>query len=419
MKKKIVNIFIIYLIFQNLIFNIFSLPDFFNYWDEIIEIILILCGLVQVFRKKEKLSKNTIRIIISLSIIILIGFLGNLRFGYMNSIWAIFKDVIGFLKFPISLLILNNLEFYNVFDKINYKFFEKIIKWIVIIIFLLGIISIFFNIGLSQNELRYGIKPYQFLFTHPTFLVLSSVFLLSIIETFEFKDNTKLYLYEGMILVTIILTMRTKGFAIAGIFILVKYLLPKFKEIKNLLNFRQLKIKNVLFIIFSMIIISATVYFVGSKIFLYISFPSSPREVLYKGALTLVTKCFPFGSGFGTFASHVSGEYNSLIYEFIKVPYYWTESGNEINVLGDAGYAYYLGQLGIFGFIIFAFILYELYRLTMSVSKSKLSIIILWLYILLSLTTEAILLNNGLEFSFMFMYIMFKQRKSGDENGKT
>ena len=161
MNKKIVNIFIIYLIFQNLIFNIFSLPDFFNYWDEIIEIILILCGLVQVFCKKEKLSKNTIIIIISLSIIILIGFLGNLRFGYMNSIWAIFKDVIGFLKFPISLLILNNLEFYNVFDKINYKFFEKIIKWIIIIIFLLGIISIFFNIGLSQNELRYGIKPYH------------------------------------------------------------------------------------------------------------------------------------------------------------------------------------------------------------------------------------------------------------------
>lgn len=415
MKKKLTNIFIIYLILQNIIFNIINFPNFFNYWDEIIVLILIILGLKHIFYEKKKISKKSFRIISALTIVTVIGILGNLFFGYMNSINAIIRDIVGFIKFPLILTIVKELHIDEKLVQAHNKKFNNIIKIIIIILFTFGLLSLFVDIGLSQNEIRYGIKPYQFLFSHPTFLVLSTIFLLSIIESIQYNNPKELYIYEIMLLIIVILTLRTKGIAIVGIFIFIKYILPKIKNIKQLFNFKNNN-KNIVLIFVGIIIMITSIYFVYDKISLYLSFPSSPREELYRGSFLLATKCFPLGSGFGTFASHISGKYNSKVYEFIKISYYWTENGLETSVLGDAGITYYIGQFGFIGIIILLYILFKLYQLTTRKLNNKLPVILLWIYIIVTLTSESVLINNGLEIAIFLAYISAINRKTIKQN---
>ena len=391
MKKFLINIILLLLTFSNLILSNFNFPSFIGYWDETIELIIIFLGLINIaFNNKIKFYKTNFLIIISIIIIIIIGIIGNLCFGYMKSINVIIRDIIAFIKFPITLLIITQLKIDIKLSTALTRWFSNFIKIIITIMFVLGIISLFKDIGLSQNEIRNGIKPYQFLFSHPTYLVLTSLFLLLFINSINYKKKHHTHIYEFMLLIIIILSMRTKGIVITTLFIFIKYgqnLLKKFK-----------------FLYWCGAI--GLAFFVSyDKLVLYSSYTTSPREALYKGSFLLLQKCFPLGSGFATFASHISGKFNSAVYEFIKIPYYWTGLGNEMNVLGDAGFAYYIGQFGLIGFIIFIYILYQLYKITVKNVKNKLPIIMLWIYIIIALTTESILLNNGIEIAFMLAYI--------------
>lgn len=419
MKNKLINIFILFLIFQNVLFNIIDLPDFFNYWDEIIEIIIMVLGLFHIFYKKKKLSKIFFRIMIPITMVTVIGLLGNLCFGYMDFAGAIIRDIAGFLKFPVTLLLLRELKIDKILVDEHNDMFDKIIKYCIIVIFGLGIMSVFVDIGLSQNEIRYGIRPYQFLFSHPTFLVLSSILLLSFVESKNYKDPREKYLYEAMILIIILLTMRTKGIAIVGLFICIKYLFPKVKNIKSLLNFSNFNVKNVPILILGIVVIIFTVYFIYDKVALYLSFPSSPREELYRGSFLLASKCFPFGSGFGTFASHISGKFNSKVYEFIKISFYWGENGLEMSVLGDAGFSYYIGQFGFIGILLLGFLLFKLYQLTIKGVKNKFPVNLIWIYIIVTLTSEAVLINNGLELAIILSYISLLNKKRHIDDKKT
>ena len=391
MKKFSLNMFLLLLIFSNLILSNLNFPSFIGYWDEILELIIIILGLVYIiFQNKTSFQKKNFLIVLSIVAVVIIGILGNLCFGYVNSANAIIRDIIAFIKFPLVLLIIIQLNYDSMFNYSLTNWFYSLIKIIVIIMFIFGIISIFKDIGLSQNEIRYGIKPYQFLFSHPTYLVLTSLFLLLLIDSIGYQKNKKNFIYQLMLLIIIILSMRTKGIIIAALFVFIKY------AGKWLQRFKVLYWGGALGLAFF------TAY---DKLALYSSYSTSPRETLYRGSFLLLKKCFPLGSGFATFASHISGKFNSAVYDFIKIPYYWTGLGNEMNVLGDAGFAYYIGQFGLIGFVIFIYILYKLYKLTLVGVKNKLPIIIMWIYIIVALTSESILSNNGIEIAFMLAYL--------------
>ena len=74
-------------------------------------------------------------------------------------------------------------------------------------------------------------------------------------------------------------------------------------------------------------------------------------------------KCFPIGSGFGTFASSISGEYYSSLY--YTYGFYGKEDVSELDysALGDTQWPYYYAQFGFFGLIAFVVILVLLYRM--------------------------------------------------------
>lgn len=396
MKKIFVQLLLIFILFSNIFLNFNGLPSFINYWDEVLELLTIGIGVLIFLKKKIPIKKNYFIIYISTITIVILGIAGNMAFNYVSGFSYIFKDIIGFLKFPLTFIILKNINYDDKLANYITDGFIKFVKFLIVIIFMCGIVSVFVDLGMSQNEIRAGIKPYMFLFTHPTYLVLSSIFMLVLIDSYSFKNKTNTVIYSLMLIIIILLTLRTKGVVIAVLYLFIRY----FGKI-----FRKLKIFYYLF----GGILALTV--ASEKLLLYASYNSSPREALYKGSLTLIKKCFPFGSGFSSFASHISGVSNSLVYEFITIPYYWVENGNEMSVLGDAGFAYYIGQFGIFGFLIFVYLFYNIYKISLDKLENTLPVKIMWLYILVALTTESILINSGIELALMLLLICGLNKK--------
>ena len=386
MKKVLINFAIICMLFNNIIFNVFKMPSIVNYWDEFLEIFIILLGLLSL---KNKIKKSYFISILIIACILICGLAGNLLFNYVSMNSYIIRDLLCFLKFPISFLILKTYNYDEKISKYISKGFVYFIKIMIIVMFACAIISLFVDIGMTQDEIRHGIHSYQFLFLHPTYLVLTSLFLLLFLDS-NCEKNKNNYLYNIMIIIIVILTMRTKGIALVSLYIFMKYAGAWVR-----------KAKIIYWVGASIVLYMASI----KKIQLYASYASSPREVLYKGSILLSNKSFPFGSGFASYASHISSKSNSRVYEFIKIPYYWVENGNQYAVLGDAGFAYYIGQFGYFGFALFIYLMIRLYKLSTNKIENKFPIQILWLYVAIALTSESILLNNGIELCLMFLLL--------------
>ncbi len=396
MKKIFIQLLLIFILFSNIFLNITELPSFVNYWDELLEFLIIIFGFMIFLKHKKTIKKNYFFMYFAIIIIVLLGIGGNILFNYVSDYSYIIKDMVSFCKFPLSFIILKNLNCDEEFSKYITDGFINLIKLSIIIIFSFGIISIFKDIGMSQNEIRYGIKPYMFIFTHPTYLVLSSLFMLVLIDSYSFKKEKSVLIYEIMLIIIILLTIRTKGVVIASLYLFIRYFGKVFEKNK---------------ILYYLGGASIALTMASEKLLLYASYNSSPREALYRGSFTLIKRCFPFGSGFATFASHISGIANSLVYDFITIPYYWVENGNEMSVLGDAGFAYYFGQFGIFGTLLFGFLILNIYKISIEEIDNPLPIKIMWLYILVALTTESILINSGIELVFMLLIICGLNKK--------
>lgn len=397
MKKLIINFLIIFLLINNIIFNIFELPSWASYWDEMIEILVITYGLL--YSIKRKMEKRYFVLTVLLFLIVSIGILANILFEYSHSADAIFRDVFLFLKFPMVLVFLKST---GIDKELAENFSIKIIKLFTIIIFIFGIISLFLDLGLSQMSIRNGIRPYQFLFNHPTFLVLYSVFSIALLESNFDKNGKKIYII--MNLITIFLTMRTKGFALIAIYLFLKFT----NKWSN-----KLKVLYWVGVIFIGFLASYT------KLLEYSSYSTSAREVFYLGSIELAKMCFPIGSGFGTFASHISYKYHSQIYNFIHIPLYASE--NAALVYGDTGFPYYIGQFGFMGIILIIIFGKKLLNMLNKNVQYKLPVNILLIYILIGLTSETILLNSGIELAFMLAIVSKKIeniKKEEDESEK-
>lgn len=384
-------IIVLFVFFSNIVTNF--IPGPINYWDEIIVILLLIYYIIkQLFNYKIKIS--FFYCYVCLFIVILIGLMSNIFFQYNDSFGAVFRDIIQFLKFPLSLLILLNT---GLGEKISYflkmKSIKKIFKIIILIISILGLISIFKDIGLSQRRIQYGIKSYRFIFSHPTYLVLFCTLSISYIESFfESKDHKNFYLILLSLLV--FLTLRTKGLILISIYIFLKFTDKWNKKFK---------------ILYWLLIILIGYGAAYQKLEEYSTYSTSAREVLYENSIELAEKNFPLGTGFATFGSHLSWKSKSKLYNQIQIPFYSVENGDPTLVLGDAGLTYYIAQFGFLGLIFILFLSYNLYTITTkNASPScKLALNVIYLYIIIALTSESILVNNGLEISVIISVINY------------
>ncbi len=367
------------------------LPAWMGYWDELISIVCIFGGIISL-RKHPRINigKNNhcYRIVLYTIIVCFIGLVGNLLFELQPSLNAIFRDVIGFVKSPIVFVVVKKLFPSRHVDRTIRRYVLPVLKYLVWIIAILGFISIFKNIGLSHmTDIRGGIRPYKFLADHPTSLVMSLVLIWCTFITYENKENHKRYIIlYFLISFSLILTMRTKAFVIVAAIWYIKYLTHFTRKFK---------------ILYWTSIVAVIISASYSKLKLYTTFGGSGRFDLYTGSVSLSKMYFPIGSGFGTFASHLSGVYVSKVYSFIKVSEIFDYYGRTTSIIGDTGYPYYFGQFGFLGMIFISLIFFHIYSLCSYKRLRNYSCVFILLYIIIGLTTESSLLNYGVEIAII------------------
>ena len=379
------------LIFNGVIFNLAPLPDFCGLWDEAITVLLILLSFFKLIKRNKGcfLLNDDFHFLTPWLIIVITGMISNLIWDYAGSWQAVIRDMVGFLKFPLCFIAIRFLGY----DKKIRRFLEnkgfKFLKVIIIVIFVFGVFSLFKDIGLSQsNEFRHGIYSYQFLFNHPNSLGLVMVLLLCLVDSFENKHN---FNYIIMCLGTLVLTMRTKILAFVAVFIYVKYG-EKWSK----------KYKAIFWVSVTCLILLVSY----GKLSVVMKWTESGRMSFWFGSFNLAEKCFPLGSGFGTFASHVSGKYGSKVYSFMHIKEIFDAQGNPTAVLGDTGYPYYIAQFGIIGITLLILSVKNLMKIINN--KMNWSALLLLIYLGIALTGESTLLNAGVEIAATLAVILAK-----------
>ena len=95
----------------------------------------------------------------------------------------------------------------------------------------------------------------------------------------------------------------------------------------------------------------------------------SPRQRLLLDGISLARSQFPFGTGWGTFASTMaSKDYSPLYYGLGYDSMYGLQPlyTSSVNFLNDNWFASVVGQLGFFGLAVFIYLIYYILKLVIS-----------------------------------------------------
>lgn len=377
---------------------------FISYTDEIILFLMGLIFLRYVFTRyrKKALLKQEKKIIYLAFILIVIGIVGNLISNTNQANIAILKDILAISKFSLfyifSFIATRNID--------KNKLLEKIGKRCVVyinIIFMFAILNLIIDIGMHQG-IRFGFRSFKFLYPHPTYLVMAMVIMMSIISASNNIDkfNKKILFMECIMI--ILFTFRSKGIVyIAGYLIISNIIkMNKKKEFK----FR-----------YWCLILITGIYLTYDKVIEYIYYGlTAARPALYIIGAKLAEKYFPFGSGFGTFASSLSGKYYSNIYHEYHISHIMGLTPDKYNYMADSFWPYIYGQFGVLGLIVFILIIIYVIKSINIRYKNNMNGIIasysIFMYILIASTAEAIFTDSLGSMSFIILAIYLGENKS-------
>lgn len=406
--EKSVNKLLFGILFVIVIFNnvLSGWIPFLGYLDEITALVSIVYILIH-FKKVFARRYNQM-IIVLFSLAALIGVIGNVLYGYQTALIAILKDILAYYKMPVTFIALYHWsENRDLFDA--HVVATKLSKLFTVIIFIGCIINFFADVGFS-HDIRYGFKSYKFLCTHPTFLVYALV-LISVVLVSDQQDRKRqtrrYWFYYLQIIISLLFTFRDKAFGYITLFVILMVLLPRAKKIKLRYFF----------------VAAIIAFFISyNKLMEYQSWSWSPREALYVNGFQLTRIVFPWGSGFGTFNSFLSGEYYSKAYYLFGLEKKLGMNAINYADLGDAQLPYYYTQFGIIGFILICIAIIQIIncvkaRYAGMKMKSRAAYLLLG-YMAIAMLVEAVFTNQSGVTFVLIMLLYLDTGKSSFELAK-
>lgn len=368
-----------------------------NYWDEALTIIIILFHFLKMNQRiVSRLKKEKLKCYVAIILIIGIGLSGNFfHSGIQSYSEAIWKDIVAFLKFPLLMtMMIGGRDTY--YKKHHLPIMKKVCilsRGTIVIATVLAVIGYFINIGVYTDEVRY-IKCYQYVYTHPTYLVVNIVFCISML-LMEGKKKNKWFIYTACVL--LFFSQRFKAYAIIAIIILLMTIPDK--QIVKIFSFDwKTKIKTK-YIIPAITLIGTIVYFVFRNRFAtYLSWGmTSARLALIVTCARIACDFFPVGSGFGTFASFLSGRFYSGIYSMYGLTGVSGLKIDQYNYISDTFWPWVIGQFGFIGGLIYIRLIYKIFKnqfVEIKDYEKLLAFLVLWIYAILASMMEAFFTNT-------------------------
>lgn len=338
-KKSLVGLIFLLLIFLGFFLSNLGIElPFSSSYDEIITLIL----LVYIVINFRKFNGNDKKILLCLVGIEIIGVVSNVYSGIDRKPIYIILDALAISKTFIAYVGFKNLISTDKEKQDIINVFTPIAKILLIIIFLCGTVSVFYNIGMSKGS-RYGVPSYCFIFNQPAHCGLITAFLVGIIFMNRKLKRRKQQVYILMGLMSMLYTTKGMAIIIVGAYVTLSYFMRR-KERLKWYHFVGLAV--------------ITFFLLGFQIQEYILDTTAPRAKFIINGFYVAKMYFPFGSGLATYGSEIAGRYYS--------PLYYQLGFSNMNGL-RIGYNMYLNDnymasiLGQFGFIGLLFHILELY----------------------------------------------------------
>ena len=319
----------------------------FSYCDELATVAVVVAAL---FRHRESkvvlldgISTSAKAALACLLIVVLIAFLGNGFYCIQASTAAIATDFLTCCKFPIALV----ASTYAFARSENLSLlFEAEAKLLLVAMAILGVGNLFLDFGMG-SEARFGIRAsFTFVFDHPTYLVFCAAGL----AAFLMRDRERNMPFIIMGIFVASLSLRSKGFAFAGICVLLLLTFGK----RN-----RLALWHVVLSVFAVALIGMDQYMN------YCQSTGSARAELARQSLAVANDYFPLGTGFATYGSAVTSQleyYSPLSYSY-GLSTVWGLAPGATSFLSDTFWPTVLAQFGYFGLIAFMVLLILLFAM--------------------------------------------------------
>lgn len=352
----------------------------FSLFDELFVVLSVsMCLIVMFNNRTKKKDHRELKLLIIFEVIGLIGTL----ISDLQPFRAVLLDIIATSKFILgfwsSLVIFRSVSLTNLL-----KIYEKIAKLLTIIIFFSSFASLLpFTNFFVMSDLRFGLRPFKFIFYHPSLLAMALTLILSVLllSSNNLKSNT---IYIFMTLFPMLLTLRARSIAVVLIFLVV-YIYLKM----------EMKIKWSRLFIVSVCLV-AVASFVGFQTGAFERYyggeGDSARSRLTLDSLTIAKESFPFGKGLATFGTDTARNFYSPLYIRFGYSDIYGLGGANLNYLTDTFWPAILGQYGIFGLFTFGLILRSLFSRLIRLLKINrtcaLAFFILFVYLLIATTSS-------------------------------
>lgn len=314
-----------------------------SYLDEAVSLYFAIWLLGKMI--KGKLEREDTNIIIGLIFFTLIGFASNIYSKVIPFGTAIFID--AFVQWKIFVCFLGakyiaRTDYYSQ----TIRYMDKASKCLLWLGAIFGIISQFVDLGMSADgSVRYGIKSYSFLLGNEGRygIVIACALLIVLYTT---KNTRRVFHYEILALINIILTTKGVAYIIAVFYIVFR------------LAFIMIEKKKKFSLKTSLPIAAACIGASGYQIQNYLLSDVAPRMLFIRYGFVTANTYFPFGSGFATYGSHEA----AIAYSPLYIKYGWANKYsmgiNSREALDDNYLATIIGESGYFGFVLFLSLLW-------------------------------------------------------------
>lgn len=387
-----------------------------NYWDEL-TLFLVLGWGAWSFWKNPKLQKQDWIDWGCLAALVVIGALGNLVHpGLQEAKVALLKDVIALVKFPVIFFVFSRRSVAPEEQEKIVACMAKISRWILLVTPVLLLVGWFVDLGFYTDDVRI-LPSCTFIFTNPTFFISAYVMIAAALIAESINKN-RLFLLLDCVL--IFMAQRTKAYIF--IVFLVAMIIIGEKWTTKILTLifgsgeEKVKIGRLLL---AVAVFGVVIYVVGKpRLEQQFNAPVPiPRTTLMVVGVKILMDYFPLGSGFGTFASYLSGKYYSNVYELYGIANVMGMNRESYNFISDVFWPYIYGQFGIFGLLIYVKLIFSIFirQFHSRISEgARLSVAVVWVYALIATTGEAYFTNGtGVQMALMLsLLIGYGDRKT-------
>lgn len=333
----------LYLIFQPSLSDLINssvIGTIIKYSDEAIGVLMVMAVLFSAMKSEITLIKFERYMLIFMLIFEIIGIVSGFKYKYQNISYMLI-DAYTCSKFFIYYLCARLLTQ----GKLTQKYFfsvNTICKIIAVVFCILAIHDAFLVPWFEVHDFRFFANSVCLFFGHPESLARACITVIFLLA-YNYKYYKHNIYYIAMLTVVMILTFRTK--AIVAVFVLFVFYIYFVK-----FNFRSL-------IPVGIASVAGAGYF-GYDSFTgyYLEANFSPRQLMTQDSVILANKFFPYGTGFGSYASSMAAQHYSKLYlklGYDRIKGSGLQEGKYGSFLSDTFWPIVIAQTGWIGLISF------------------------------------------------------------------